>query len=102
MTRALPRLDRRRREIRQQHSFHTELVCEPTNGGDIVVITVWPSHEVFDTWIATPHRDTLTAREVHQSFSTNRSPATTCPADTSTCPGSPSTTQPPPTPEDTP
>jgi heme-degrading monooxygenase HmoA len=32
-----------------------------------VVITIWPSHEVFDAWIATPHRDALTASEVHQA-----------------------------------
>jgi hypothetical protein len=34
-----------------------------------VVITVWPSHEVFDAWIATPYRDALTASEVHQAVS---------------------------------
>ena len=42
--------------------------CEPATGdGDTVVITVWPSHEVFDAWIATPERDALTASEVHQA-----------------------------------
>jgi heme-degrading monooxygenase HmoA len=55
------------REIRQQHGILAELVCEPTNGGDTVVITIWPSHEVFDAWIGTPHRDALTASEVHQA-----------------------------------
>jgi hypothetical protein len=30
-----------------------------------VVVTVWPSHEVFDAWIATPDRDRLTASPVH-------------------------------------
>jgi transcriptional regulator with XRE-family HTH domain len=25
------------------------------------VITIWPNHEVFDAWIATPERDELTA-----------------------------------------
>lgn len=34
-----------------------------------MVLTVWPSHEVFDAWIATPHRDALTANEVHQAVS---------------------------------
>ncbi len=49
------------RAIRQQHGILAELVCEPADpGGDTVVITVWPSHEVFDAWIATPHRDALT------------------------------------------
>jgi hypothetical protein len=31
------------------------------------VLTLWPSHEVFDAWIATPERDALTASDVHQS-----------------------------------
>jgi hypothetical protein len=39
------------REIRQQHG----------------ILAVWPSQEVFDAWIATPHRDALTASEVHQA-----------------------------------
>jgi heme-degrading monooxygenase HmoA len=56
------------REIRQQHGILAELVCEPADGvTDTVVIAVWPSHEVFDAWIATPHRDALTASEVHQA-----------------------------------
>ena len=56
------------RQVRQQHGILAELVCEPSNGaGDTVVITAWPSHEVFDAWIATPHRDALTASEVHQA-----------------------------------
>jgi heme-degrading monooxygenase HmoA len=56
------------RAIRQQHGILAELVCEPAPpGGDTVVITIWPSHEVFDDWIATPHRDALTASEVHQA-----------------------------------
>jgi heme-degrading monooxygenase HmoA len=58
------------RAIRQHHGILAELICEPaTPGGDTVVITVWPSHEVFDAWIATPHRDALTASEVHQAVS---------------------------------
>jgi len=58
------------RAIRQQHGIMAELVCEPAEpGGETVVITVWPSHQVFDAWIATPHRDALTASEVHQAVS---------------------------------
>ncbi len=33
------------------------------------MLTIWPSHEVFDAWIATPERDRLTASEVHQAVS---------------------------------
>jgi heme-degrading monooxygenase HmoA len=58
------------RAIRQRHGILAELVCEPaTPGTETVVITVWPSHEVFDDWIATPHRDALTASKVHQAVS---------------------------------
>jgi heme-degrading monooxygenase HmoA len=58
------------RAIRQQHGILAELVCEPADGtGDTVVITAWPSHDVFDAWIATPHRDALTASEVHRAVS---------------------------------
>ena len=32
-----------------------------------VVVTVWPSHEVFDAWIATPEQTALPASEVHQA-----------------------------------
>jgi heme-degrading monooxygenase HmoA len=54
--------------IRQQHGILAELVCEPAVGtGDTVVITAWPSHEVFDAWIATPHRDALTDSEIHRA-----------------------------------
>jgi heme-degrading monooxygenase HmoA len=75
------------RAIRQQHGILAELVCEPAEpGGDTVVITVWPSHEVFDAWIATPHRDALTARRSTRPSPTGRSPGTRSPADTSTCP----------------
>ncbi len=56
------------RAVRQAHGILAEWVLEPTSGdGDTVVITVWPSHEVFDAWIATPERDALTASEVHQT-----------------------------------
>ena len=58
------------RAIRLEHGILAELVCEPAiPGGDTVVITIWPSHEVFDAWIATPHRDALSASEVHQAVS---------------------------------
>ena len=58
------------RAIRQQHGILAELVCEPAEpGGETVVVTVWPSHEVFDAWIAAPHRDALTSSEVHQAVS---------------------------------
>ncbi len=55
------------RQIRQKHGILAELVCEPADGtGESVVITAWPSHRVFDDWSATPHRDALTASDVHQ------------------------------------
>ena len=54
------------RGVRQDHGILAELVLEPASGeGETVVITVWPSHEVFDAWIATPDRDRLTASDVH-------------------------------------
>ena len=54
--------------VRQAHGILAELVCEPSTGqGDTVVITVWPDHETFDAWIATPERDALTASTVHQA-----------------------------------
>jgi hypothetical protein len=28
---------------------------------------MWPSDDVFDTWIATPDRDRLTASDVHRA-----------------------------------
>jgi heme-degrading monooxygenase HmoA len=34
-----------------------------------VVVTAWPSHEVFGAWIATPECDALTASEAHQAVS---------------------------------
>lgn len=54
------------RAVRQAHGILAELVLEPTDG-ETVVLTVWPSHEVFDAWIATPERDALTASAVHQA-----------------------------------
>jgi hypothetical protein len=35
--------------------------------GDTVVVTIWPRHDVFDSWIATPQRDRLTASAGHQA-----------------------------------
>ncbi len=56
------------RAVRQSHGILAELVLEPSSGeGETVVVSVWPSHEVFDAWIATPDRDRLTASEVHRT-----------------------------------
>jgi heme-degrading monooxygenase HmoA len=56
------------RAVREAHGILAELVLEPAGAdGDTVVVTVWPSHEVFDAWIATPERDALTASEVHRA-----------------------------------
>ena len=56
------------RAVREAHGILAEWVLEPSGGeGDTVVVTVWPSHEVFDAWIATPERDALTASEVHRA-----------------------------------
>jgi heme-degrading monooxygenase HmoA len=56
------------RRVREAHGILAEWVIEPSSGdGETVVVTVWPSHEVFDAWIATPERDALTASEVHQA-----------------------------------
>ncbi len=56
------------RDIRERFGIVLELVLEPASGeGETLVITAWPSHEVFDAWIATPDRDRLTASAVHQA-----------------------------------
>ena len=56
------------RAVREEHGILAEMVLEPSDGdGETVVITAWPSHEVFDAWIATPDRDRLTASDVHRS-----------------------------------
>jgi heme-degrading monooxygenase HmoA len=56
------------RGVRERHGILLELVLEPSSGeGETVVITAWPSHEVFDEWIATPERDRLTASAVHEA-----------------------------------
>jgi heme-degrading monooxygenase HmoA len=58
------------RAVREAHGILAELVFEPASGeGDTVVLTLWPSHELFDAWIATPERDRLTASDVHQAVS---------------------------------
>lgn len=54
--------------MRQAHGILGELVLESATGdGDTVVVTIWPSHQVFDAWIATPERGALTASMVHQT-----------------------------------
>ena len=56
------------RAVREAHGILAEWVLEPAaGGGETVVMTVWPSHEVFDAWIATPERDALTTSDVHQA-----------------------------------
>ena len=56
------------RQVREELGILAELVLEPSDGdGETVVITIWPSHEVFDAWIATPDRDRLTASAVHRA-----------------------------------
>jgi heme-degrading monooxygenase HmoA len=56
------------RAIREAHGIVAELVLEPSTGdGETVVVTIWPSHEVFDAWIATPERDALTDSDVHRA-----------------------------------
>jgi heme-degrading monooxygenase HmoA len=58
------------RAVREAHGILAELVLEPSGGdGETVVLTIWPSHEVFDAWIATPERARLTASDVHQAVS---------------------------------
>ena len=58
------------RAVREAHGILAELVLEPSGGhGETVVLTIWPSHEVFDAWIATPERDRLTASDIHQAVS---------------------------------
>jgi heme-degrading monooxygenase HmoA len=56
------------RAVREAHGLLAEWVLDPSNAdGDTVVITVWPSHAVFDAWITTPERDALTASDVHKA-----------------------------------
>ena len=49
------------RAVREAHGILAELVLEPPSGkggtvGETVAVTIWPSHEVLDAWIATPER----------------------------------------------
>jgi heme-degrading monooxygenase HmoA len=56
------------RAVREEHGLWAELVLEPPDrDGDTVVVTIWPSHEVFDAWIATPERARLTDSDVHRA-----------------------------------
>jgi heme-degrading monooxygenase HmoA len=56
------------RDVREAHCILAELVLEPVSGeSETVVLTIWPSHELFDDWIATPERDELTASEMHRA-----------------------------------
>jgi heme-degrading monooxygenase HmoA len=56
------------RAVREAHGILAELVLEPPDpDGDTVVLTIWPSHEVFNAWIATPERDALTDSDVHRA-----------------------------------
>jgi len=55
------------RAVRQAHGILAEWVLEPAAGGETVVITVWPSPDMFDAWIATPERDALSASDVHRA-----------------------------------
>ncbi len=54
------------RAVREAHGILAELVLEPPSGkggtvGETVAVTIWPSHEVLDAWIATPERAALSA-----------------------------------------
>lgn len=34
---------------------------------DLLVLTLWPDHDTFDAWIATPERDAITASPTHEA-----------------------------------
>ena len=56
------------RTVREADGILAEWVLEPsTDDGDTVVVTIWPSREVFDAWTATPQRNALTASAVHRA-----------------------------------
>jgi len=56
------------RPVREAHGILAEWILQPLDGGDeFSVVTVWPSHETFDAWIATPERDALTDSDVHRA-----------------------------------
>ena len=69
-------------ELRRQHGILCELVLarsprqnpaktlQPDDEQDpeeLVVVTGWPNHDVFDAWIDTPDRDRLTASPTHEA-----------------------------------
>lgn len=61
------------RAVRKAHGLLAEWVLDPTSGeGETVVVTVWPSHEVFDAGIATPAQERITASEVHRAVEYRR------------------------------
>jgi heme-degrading monooxygenase HmoA len=56
------------RAVREEHGICAEVVRPPaTRSGETVVLTIWPSHDVFDAWIKTPERDRLTDSDVHRA-----------------------------------
>jgi hypothetical protein len=56
------------RARREGHGIRAEWVLQPALGeGATMVLTVWPSYEVLDTWIAAPECDALTASDVHNA-----------------------------------
>jgi heme-degrading monooxygenase HmoA len=74
------------RAVREAHGILAELVLEPPDpdsDGDTMVLTVWPSHEVFDAWIATPERDASPTPTSTGPSTTAPPPATRSPAGTS-------------------
>ena len=42
-------------------------ITDPFDDEELIVITAWPDHDIFDAWINTPDRDRLTASTVHAS-----------------------------------
>ena len=68
------------RAVREAHGILAEWVLEPSDGdgaGDTVVVTVWPSRDVFEAWIATPIATPSPPRRSTGPSSTGPSPATT-------------------------
>ena len=55
------------RNVREAHGILAEWVLQPLDSAALTVVTVWPSHEVFDAWIATPERAALTDSDVHRA-----------------------------------
>src|SRR6266508_2947126 len=43
------------------------LDTDELDSDELVVVTGWPDHEAFDTWINTPDRDRLTASDMHRA-----------------------------------